>query len=169
MAASLLIVAGLATGVLMIVQSVGGFFSIDATIHADGQTRQVTVETDRDRMIWIDQFDQPSCTIKDAATGEEVAYEGLGNTAYTKWDDGREWQGDGTFDPGSGDLAVTCTPDGGPIQIGPEPEFGALVGGLAAGILIPLLLGVAGFVGLIVVAVLYVTGRPRNVPAPRAQ
>jgi hypothetical protein len=93
--------------------------------------------------------------------------EGIGNAAYTKSSGRREWEGDATFDPGSGVLEVTCAQDGGPIQIGPAPEFGALVGGLAAGILIPLLFGVVGFVMLIVVAVLYATGRPRDVPAPQ--
>jgi hypothetical protein len=167
-AASLLIVVGLAIGVLLIAQIFLGFFSVDATIQGDGQTHEVTVKTDRDRMVWVDQNDdRPACTIVDKATGEEVRLEGIGNAAYTKSSGRRDWQGDATFDPGSGVLEVTCAQDGGPIQIGPAPEFGAPVGGLAAGILIPLLFGGAGFVMLIVVTVLYATGRPRDVPAPQ--
>ena len=164
--AGVMMLAGVAIGVLLIGQAVLSFVDTDATIRADGESHAVTVETDRDRMIWIDQLDQPTCSIIDAETGQEVTYEGLGSTTYTKSGGGREWQGDRTFDPGSGELEVTCAQGGGPIQIGPEPEFGKLFGSLAAGIIIPILLGGGGFVLLIVIAILFATGRPRNVPGP---
>lgn len=166
--AGVMMLAGIATGVLLIVQTVAGFLETDATIPADGRVHAVTVGTDRDRMVWVDQSDErPDCRIVDAATGEEIRPVGLGSTSYTKSSGRREWQGDGTFDPGSGDLEVTCAQRGGPIQIGPEPEFGRFFGSLAAGIIIPILLGGGGFVLLIVIAILFATGRPRNVPAPR--
>jgi hypothetical protein len=165
--AGLMMLAGVAIGVLLIVQAVRGFIETDATIQPDGQTHSIVVDTDQDRMVWIDPFEQPVCTIVDAETGTEVEQEGIGNTEYTKSSGGREWTGDTTFDPGSGRLEVTCDASGGPIQIGPTVELGAFVGGLVAGILIPLALGGSGFVLLIVIGVLYATGRPRNVPAPQ--
>jgi hypothetical protein len=165
--AGLMMLAGVAIGVLLIVQAVRAFVDTDATIQPDGETHSIVVDTAQDRMVWIDAFDQPVCTIVDAETGDEVQQEGLSNAEYTKSSGSREWTGDTTFDPGSGRLEVTCEESGGPIQIGPAVEFGAFFGGLAAGILIPLVLGGGGFVLLILIGVLFATGRPRNVPAPR--
>jgi hypothetical protein len=164
--AGLLMLAGVAIGILLIVQAVRGFIDVDATIQDDGETHSIVVDADQDRMVWIDMFDQPVCSIVDAETGEEVRLEGL-NAEYTKSSGSREWTGDSNFDPGSGMLDVTCEESGGPIQIGPAVEFGAFFGGLAAGILLAILLGGVGFVLLIVIGVLYATGRPRNVPAPQ--
>lgn len=164
--AGLMMVAGVAIGVLLIVQTVRAFVDVDATIEPDGETRSIVVDTDKDRMVWIHAFDQPVCSIVDADTGVEVRQKPLGNTEYTKSAGGREWTGDTTFDPGSGRLEVTCDASGGPIQIGPAVGFGSFFGGLAAGILIPLVLGGGGFVLLVLIAILYATGRPRDVPAP---
>ncbi len=87
--------------------------------------------------------------------------------SYTKDVGSGAWEGASTFDPGSGELEITCDASGGEIQIGPAPEIGGFVGGLVGGILLALFLGAAGFVLLIVIGVLYATGRPRNVPAPQ--
>lgn len=163
--AGLLILAGLTIGVLLVVQTVRDFTETDATIPADGQSHALTVDTDQDRMVWIHPGAPQTCSIIDTATGTAVSTEGLGVT-YTKDVGSGEWEGSSRFDPGSGDLEVTCEATGGEIQIGPAPEFGKFFGGIVAGILIPVLLGGAGFVLLIVIAILYATGRPRNVPPP---
>jgi hypothetical protein len=167
--AALLMLAGIAIGVFLIVQTVAGFLKTDVTVDVDGQPHVGTVPTDGDRMLWIDEtLIEPSCEIVDTETGEVVELDEPGAT-YTR---GNGKIGDAlgtyTFDPGSGRLQVTCTPEmQSVVEIGPAPEFGRFFGGLAAGILIPLLFGGAGFVMLIVVAVLYATGRPRDVPAPQ--
>jgi hypothetical protein len=165
-AGALLMLAGVAIGTLLIVQTVRAFTETDATIRADGQPHSVSVDADQDRMVWIHPGEPQTCSIVDTATGEDVVLERPG-ASYTKSVGSGEWEGSRTFDPGSGDLEVTCDASGGEIQIGPAPEFGAFFGGLAAGILAAVLLGGAGFVLLIVIAVLYATGRPRNVPAPQ--
>lgn len=164
--AGLLMLAGLAVGVLLIVQTIQAFTEVDATIQADGETHTVTVDADQDRMVWIHPDAPQTCSIVDAASGEDVEVEDV-SASYTKDVGSGEWEGVSRFDPGSGDLEVTCNPTGGEIQIGPAPEFGAFFGGLAAGILVPLVLGGGGFVLLVVIGILYATGRPRNVPAPR--
>jgi hypothetical protein len=160
-----LMLVGVAVGATVLVLTIKGFTETDATIEADGQTHRISVETDRDRMVWIDQFDQGDCTIVDVETGEEVEYTGTPDATYTKYTDGVEFLGDRTFDPGSGDLEVTCAETGGPIQIGPAPQFGEFFGGIALGIFLPFFLGGVGFLMLIVLGVLFATGRPRRDPA----
>ncbi len=94
-----------------------------------------------------------------------MSYTGTPDATYTKSSGGDEWLGDRTFDPGSGELEVTCSEAGGPIQIGPAPDFGNFFGGLAIGIFLPFFLGGIGFLMLIVLGVLFATGRPRRGPA----
>jgi hypothetical protein len=164
--AGLLMLAGIAIGVLLIVQAVRTFTDVDATIQADGETHAVSVDADQDRMVWIHPSEPQRCVIMDAESGTPVDLDDV-SASYTKDVGSGEWEGSSRFDPGSGDLEITCEATGGEIQIGPAPEFGKFFGSLAAGIIIPILLGGGGFVLLILIAILYATGRPRNVPAPR--
>lgn len=157
-----LMVAGVAVGVTILVLTVKSFTETDATIPADGQPHQVSVDTDQDRIVWIDDDEPPSCTIVDLETGREVTYTGGADASYTKSNGSGDWEGDQTFDPGSGELEVTCEEAGGPIQIGPAPEFKEFFGGIAIGIFVPFFLGGVGFLMLIVVGVLFATGRPRH-------
>ena len=48
------------------------------------------------------------------------------------------------------------------------PTTEGFVGGLLIGILVPLALGVAGLVVLVVTGILFATGRPRHEPEPGA-
>ena len=159
---------GIAIGVFLIVQAVAGFLETDATVEVDGRPHQVTVPTDGDRMLWVyETVTEPTCKIVDTANDTPVDLESPTGT-YTR-DAGKGFQAMGlyTFDPGSGQLEVTCGPAvQSVVEIGPTPEFGKIFGSLAAAIIIPILLGGGGFVLLIVIAILFATGRPRNVPAP---
>ncbi len=73
------------------------------------------------------------------------------------------------FDPGSGRLEVTCSPFNGPrgvaggdtVLIGPMPRIGSYVVGILVAILVPGLLGLAGFVVLLVTGILWSTRQPR--------
>ena len=159
-----MILAGVAVGVTVLVLTIKGFTETDATVPADGQPHQVSVDTNEERMVWIHDAEPPSCTIVDTETGDEVSYTGAPDATYTKSSGGGEWLGDRTFDPGSGELEVTCSEAGGPIQIGPAPDFGNFFGGLALGIFLPFFLGGIGFLLLIVLGVLFATGRPRRDP-----
>ena len=159
-----LMVAGIAVGVTILVLTIKGFTETDATVPADGRLHSVSVEADEERMIWIDTSRPPDCSIVDTETGNEVRYTGTPDASYEKSSGGPNWAGDRTFDPGSGELAVTCEEAGGPIQIGPAPQFREFFGGIAIGIFVPFFLGGIGFLMLIVVVILFATGRPRNEP-----
>ncbi len=158
-----LMVAGIAVGVTILVITVKAFAATDATIPADGQSHEVSVDGGGERLVWIREVGA-ACTIVDVETREEVVYTGTPDATYTKSVNGSEWIGDRTFDPGSGELEVTCAETGGPIQIGPSPDFGDFFGGLVIGILLPFFLGGVGFLMLIVLGVLFATGRPRRDP-----
>ena len=49
----------------------------------------------------------------DVETGEEVRSTGSPDASYSKGSGSRDWEGDETFDPGSGELEVTCEEAGG--------------------------------------------------------
>jgi hypothetical protein len=157
-----LVLAGVAIGVFLFVTTIQALNSTDAEVPADGRPHRVSVDTDGDRMVWVIDLQRPDCTIVDVETGDPVVATGNPIAEYTKTSDGEEWLGDYTIDPGSGDLEVTCQETGGPIQIGPAPQFGDFFGSIALAILIPLLLGGGGVLLLIVVGVLYATGAPRR-------
>ena len=78
-----------------------------------------------------------------------------------------EWTAVSRFDTGDGDVTFTCAGlDGGSrLRIAQLPSTGGFVGGLVVGILAPLVLGAIGLLVLVVTAVLYATGAPRNEPA----
>ncbi|HET9422909.1 MAG TPA: hypothetical protein VFO49_17345, partial [Nocardioides sp.] len=55
-----LMIAGIAVGVTVLVLTIKSFTETDATIDADGQPHRISVETDGDRMVWIDDDEPPS-------------------------------------------------------------------------------------------------------------
>ena len=75
-----------------------------------------------------------------------------------------EWTAVARFDTGDGDLTFECggeSPDS-EIRIGALPSTGGFVTGIVVGIVVPLVLGGTGVIWLIVLAVLYGTGAPRQ-------
>jgi hypothetical protein len=163
-----LIVLALASAVGLFIWTLSAFFQTDATVAADGQPHEVTVETDGQRMLWRDDdvFD-PGCSIVDLGSGEQVELRPV-TSQFTKDFGEGEWTAAYRFDPGSGRIAVTCAAplspdDGGEVQIGPAPSIGGFVGGLIATIAAPSLLGLFGLATLIVTGILWSTRptRPR--------
>jgi hypothetical protein len=159
-----LVAAGIAIGVGLFVWTVLGFMKTDATVAADGRPHQVSVGTDGDRMLWVHEYDAADCSIVDRATGREVTYSPV-TGSFTRSTGRDEWVGDRRFDPGSGELRIICDAAGGPAQIGPAPQIGTFVGGILGTILVPIALGLAGLVVLIVTGVRFATGAPRK-PQP---
>jgi hypothetical protein len=170
-----LIVAAVVAGVGLFIWTLSAFFSTDATVAADGQTHQVTVETDGDRMLWRDVhvFD-PDCSVVDARSGDQIELRPVTSQFTKDFGDG-EWTAAYRFDPGSGDLEVRCgladsagtDSDwqrgwGQEVQIGPAPSIGGFVGGLIATIAVPSLLGLFGLATLIVTGVLWSTRPARR-------
>jgi hypothetical protein len=160
-----LIVAGVAIGVTVLVLTIRGFLATDATIEVDARPHTVSVPTDGDRMLWFDSdVTDPTCEIVDTASGDRITLHDP-DADYTREDGDLDQHGAFTFDPGSGDLQVTCSPAlSTVVEIGPSPDFGSFFGGLAIGIFLPFFLGGIGFVMLVVVGVLFATGRPRRDP-----
>ena len=162
-----LIVAGVAVGVTLLVLTVRGFLATDATIDVDGRPHPVTVPTDDDRILWFDEsVREPKCEIVDVATGTKVRLHDPDASYRRDFGSAGDQYGAWTFDPGSGDLEVTCSPElRTVVEIGPAPDFGNFFGGLALGLFLPFFLGGIGVVMLIVLGVLFATGRPRKDPA----
>ncbi len=161
-----MIAAGVAIGVTLLVITIRGFLETDATIDVDGDAHSVTVPTDGDRILWFDRtVTEPTCEIVDETSGEPIALHQT-DASYTREIGKFEQYGGFTFDPGSGDLRVTCSPTlSTVVEIGPSPDFGSFVGGLAIGIFLAFFFGGVGFLMLIVLGVLFATGRPRRDPA----
>lgn len=159
-----LVVAAVAVGIGLFVWTISAFLSTDATIDADGRPHEVSVGADGERMLWLeDGFDQ-RCEIVDRATGKPMVLRPVGGD-FTRSDGSGDFGGAARFDPGSGQLRVTCEGSDGTVLIGPAPRIGAFVGGVFAMILIPLALGMLGLLVLIVTGVLFTTGAPRRRPA----
>jgi hypothetical protein len=149
-----LVVAAVGAFVGLFVWTLSGFLDTDATIDADGQPHQVSVGTDRDRMLWLEDGFGQQCRVVDRATGEMIPLDPVGGS-YDRSDGSGEWHGASRFDPGSGDLEVTCGPAEGSVLIGPAPRIGSFVIGILATILVPLALGLTGLIILIVTGILF--------------
>lgn len=162
-----LIVLSIAAAVGLFLWTLSGFFETDARLPADGAPHQVTVGTDGDRMLWKDDdIFEAGCQIVDRATGDEISLLAEGG-GFTRSTGSGDWVGAYRFDPGSGDLEVTCAPSSlveadqvGEIEIGPAPQIGNFVAGLIATIAIPALLGLSGIAILLVTGILWAT-RPK--------
>lgn len=153
-----LILGAAAAAVGLFVWTLSAFLQTDVEVVRDGEPHAVEVSTDGDLMLWAYLYEtRPSCRVVDRVTSEEVELRRPGGE-FRREDGGTAggWVGIWRFDPGSGDLEVTCSAiDSNPpskVEIGPAPRISSVVGGILATILVPLLLGLAG------VAVLLVTG-----------
>lgn len=156
-----LVVAAAAVGVAMFVWVLSSFLETDAKVPADGQPHVVTVETDGDRTLWLQDGTGQSCDVVDTRTGEAVAQDPLIGS-YQRSDSDGEWHATGSFDPGSGTLEVTCT-GGGTALVAPAPQIGSFAIGILLTILVPLGLGLAGLVVLLVTGILWAV-RPARSP-----
>ena len=153
-----LMATGLAIGVTAFVLLFRGIMTTDASLPVNGAPHRVSVPTDGDRMLRADTGTRrPQCTVVDRATGEEIGLE-----PTTGDFERNDQKAISRFDPGSGDLDITCTGESGStVDVGPSPSVAGLVGGILAAILAPLLLGGAGFVVVLVTGVLWST-RPKR-------
>ncbi|NPC95555.1 hypothetical protein [Nocardioides sp. zg-DK7169] len=154
-----LLVAGVVAGVVLFVSTLSGFLSTDARVDATG-TQEVTVPTDGERMLWVPEGTSVRCQVLDVATGEPVRT-GAVTGDLRRSDSSGSWVGVLRFDPGSGTVSITCPGATGTLLIGPAPSVGGFVGGLLLTVLVPLLLGGAGLVVLVLTGVLWATRPPR--------
>ena len=165
LAGGALVVAAIVAFVALFAWTLTGFLDTDATVDADGQAETVRLEGDERRMLWLQDGQTQTCSITDPDTGDDVPTREV-TGEYGRTNDGDGFSGVATFAPGSGTVEVSCS-GGGTVLIGPAPGIGSFVLGLLATIFVPLLLGSAGVVILIVTGVLYASGSPRKDPSPR--
>lgn len=153
-----LLVAAVVSAIVLFVWTLSSFLATDVTVPADGAPHEVGVPADGDRMLWYDEdATATSCEVVDRATGRPILLETVsGSLTRDDGDGGRV--GSWRFDPGSGDLTVTCTsPVGTEVEIGPAPSLGSFGLGLLLTIAVPLVLGGLGLVVLLVTGILWST------------
>lgn len=157
-----LIAAAAVVGVAMFIWVLASFFETDAEVPADGQPHVVTVATDGDRTLWLEDGTGQTCQVVDTSDDEPVVQDPLLGT-YKRSDSDGAWHAVSSFDPGSGTLEVTCT-GGGTALVAPAPQVGSFVVGILLTILLPLGLGMVGLVVLIVTGVLWALrpARPKS-------
>ncbi len=132
-------------------------FREDAVLPADGQAHQVSVTAGEERALFTPQGSSATCSITDGS-GSNLQLRGVSGEFTVN-----EWLAVARFDTGDGELTVTCDGGGmtGEVRIGSLPSGSTFVVGLLVGILVPIALGGAGLVVLIVTAVLYASRPPR--------
>ena len=154
-----LILLAVAVAVGIFVWLLAGFLSSDATLRADGEPHRVSVGTDGDRMLWVED-PGTACQVTDLESGTDVVVRRITGT-FQRSDPEGDLQGLYRFAPGSGELEVTCVSpfsdlgDAGAVLIGPMPEIDNIVVGVLLAIGVPGLLGLAGLVMLIWTGVLW--------------
>jgi len=159
-----LLVAAAVVGVALFVWALSGFLRTDTAVPADGRAHQVSVDTDGDRFLWFQEYTTGQCSIRDTATGAEVELRPVSGQ-YSRSSGGDNWVANSRFDPGSGDLEITCTGSGGSVEIGPALKISGFIGGIFAAILLPMALAGAGLIVLLITGVLYLT-RPATPRQP---
>lgn len=132
-------------------------FQEDAVLPADGQPRQVSVAAGEERALFTPQGSSASCSVTDGS-GTDLKLRRVSGEFTVN-----EWLAVARFDTGDGDLSVAC--DGGgttdEVRIGSLPAGSTIIVGLLAGILVPIALGGAGLVVLVVTGVLHASRPPR--------
>lgn len=141
-----------------------GSFAGQADVLADGAPHLVSVDTGERLMLYAKQgTSAPTCVVVDTANSTTVDLSSVSGS-QTRSFGSTTWVGIAEFDPGSGELEVTCQPAGGNDSAVVEiaTPVATLLGGVFGGIGIGLAIGLVGFIWLIVLFVKLVTGAPRR-------
>lgn len=160
-------VVGVAVSVGSVASSVGT--DRDTVVDVDGRPHPVTLRDTDTGYLWNGFDATPHCTVTDRASGRPLPVRPV-HGAVSRTDDGDSFGAFGRFDAGSGRVVVTCVPAPGSastfgsITVGPDPHIGRSVALIMLTILVPIVLGVAGVVVLIVMTVLWATRPPRPRP-----
>jgi len=163
-----LILSAVAAGIGLFVWTLSAFLETDVEVVRDGEPHAVELSSGDDQMLWTYDFEsQPSCRVVDRVSGEEIELRRPGGEFRRNAGTAGDWVGTWRFDPGSGDVEVTCSADSSrppsTVEIGPAPRISSFVVGILATILVPLALGLAGLIVLLVTGILW-SLRPARVP-----
>lgn len=159
-------VIGGALIVLAPIVFVGALFTVlrpltqeDAVFAASDTPVQVDLPAGEERALFSSSGSGADCTATDGA-GEQLGLRPVtGDFTYN------EWTAMARFDTGDGDVTFECSDSRGVgerVRVAQLPSTGGFVAGIVVGVVAPLLLGGIGLLMLIVTAVLYATGAPRN-------
>jgi len=144
--------------------------STDAALPVDGATHSVQVESEDDRMIWVDvDAPTPDCEVRDAANGERVELHRVNLKTVRDGETGDQsgrWQ----FDPASGELEVSCSGGtvGGSATIGPAVSGKIMLTDFAPWFVLAMLLS-AVWIGWLVVLVIKLAKKPVEPMPPPAR
>lgn len=135
-------------------------FRFDGPVPVDGRAHTVTLDNTEPHVLWAGD-PQPSCTVTDTGTGEELPLTSTTGTFTRSTNDRPDDVAWLQFTPRSDSVDVTCTGvTGSDVMVGTRPDVGRLVGGILGAILLPLGLGTLALISLIVLVILFaVRGR----------
>ncbi len=146
---------------------VGALFSVlrpltqeDAVFSAGETPVQVDLPAGDERALFSTDGNAVVCTATDGS-GQDLPLRGVsGEFTFN------EWTAVARFDTGDGDVTFECDDlaAGTEIRIAQLPSTGVFVAGIVIGVVAPLVLGLVGFLMLIITAVLYASGAPRKEP-----
>lgn len=158
----LLLVAAAAAFALGLFLTLRGFLATDGDVPVDGSPTVVTLGDTGERFVWAPAASTVGCTVTDTASGAELPLRGTG-VSYTRSAGQGDQRAIGSFRPTSTEVEVACTgqPGAGVVQVGPAVDGSRFVGGVVLSVLGPLVLGLAGFVVLLVTLILTLSRPPR--------
>ncbi len=159
-----LLLLGVAAFVVLLVLTISRASHTDgvATLPGSGEPVRMQVTAGEKRMLFAPEGQPaPSCTVADAG-GTDVAVDGV-SANVTVGTGGRTWKGFGTFTSPTASIEISCAdaPMGQQVRVG-EPLGAGFVGGILATILVPLVVGGAGLLVLLVTTILWLTRPPRR-------
>jgi hypothetical protein len=135
-------------------------FHTDGYLVADGHAHTVQVQSG-ERMLFVPDDSDPDCSV-DAGAGA-LAVERLDSSGSSSVSTGgTDWYPFAKFTSDGPSVAVTCTGDGQQVRVG-APAGSAQIVALGVSILGAIGLGLLGVAGLVVVAVFYISRRPKAV------
>lgn len=143
---------------------VGALFSVlrpltqeDAVFSASDGAVQVDLPAGEERALFTDGVGGSECRASD---GEgELELRGVtGDFTYN------EWTAVYRFDTGDGDVTLECRSGFGDerYRVAQLPSTGGFVAGIVIGVVAPLLLGGIGLIWMLILVILFATGRPRD-------
>ncbi len=146
---------------------VGALFTVlrpltqeDAVFTAGDSPVQVDLPAGEERAVFSTDGAAIACTATDGS-GEDLPLRGV-TGEFTL----NEWTAVARFDTGDGAVTFECDDldTGVEIRIAQLPSTGVFVAGIVIGVVAPLVLGLVGFLMLIITAILYASGAPRTQP-----
>lgn len=154
-----MIVLAVAAFPLLLWRAVDGVLKTDGVVAVDGRAHEIRLADPGPHLLWMTSGEAARCTVSAGGSPLSLAPPG---ESWKRSQQGRSERGVAVFDADSTSVEVTCTGRGAAVRVGPKPDLGGFFGGIVATVLVPLVLGSLGLVLLIVLVVLYATGRPRN-------